>query len=168
MGDKCRRQAGNKCKIMRPRATRTGDKCGRQAGDKCKIMRPRAPRVGDRWEGPAHPEWETSVGDKWTSVGDKWGTSGKTCGPERPEWNASSETKAKSCGPGMQPFQRIKNPIQVPVWGITPRNKNAIYQPQLFSCATCRCKGKRRFGSNRPVAQTPFSSSLPNWVDGSK
>ena len=25
------------------------DKCGRQAGDKCRIMRPKTPRVGDKW-----------------------------------------------------------------------------------------------------------------------
>ena len=33
---------------MRPKAPRVGDKCGRQAGDKCKLMRPTAPRVGDK------------------------------------------------------------------------------------------------------------------------
>ena len=27
--------------------------------------------------------------------------------------NANPETETKSCGPGMQPFQRSKNPIQV-------------------------------------------------------
>ena len=51
---------------------------------------------------PEHPEWETSV---------------KSCGPEHPEWNASPETKAKSCGPGMQPFERSKDPTQVNLFG---------------------------------------------------
>ena len=41
------------------------DKCGRQGGDKCKLMRPKAHRVGDKGEtsvnscGPRYPEWET-------------------------------------------------------------------------------------------------------------
>ena len=55
---------GDKCKLMRPKATRVGDKCGSQ--------------VGNKWEtsasscGPRHPEWETSVGDKCgRQVGDK-------------------------------------------------------------------------------------------------
>ena len=81
------------------------DKCGRQVGDKCRIMRPRAPRVGDKREtsvkscGPEHPEWETSgrqAGDKckimWPRaprVGDKRETSVKSCGPGHPEWEAS-------------------------------------------------------------------------------
>ena len=50
-------------------------------------------------------------------VGDKRETHVKACGPEHPEWNASPETKAKSCGPGMQPFERSKNPIQVNLFG---------------------------------------------------
>ena len=96
-------------------------------GDKCKSMR------------PEHPEWETSVGDKWqTSLKARgperpeWETSGRQVGdkckgmrPEHPEWNASPETKAKSCGPGMQPFERSKNPIQVNLFGekhISQRN----------------------------------------------
>ena len=48
MGDKCGRQVGDKCKLMRPKAPRVGDKCVGQVGDKCKLMRPRAPRVGDK------------------------------------------------------------------------------------------------------------------------
>ena len=66
--------------------------------DKCKLMRPKA------------PEWETSVKDKWK-------TSVNPCGPRHPEWDASPETEAKSCGPGMQPFERSKNPIQVNLFG---------------------------------------------------
>ena len=56
VGDKCERQVGDKCKLMRPKATRVGDKCGSQ--------------VGNKWEtsasscAPRHPEWETSVEDK--------------------------------------------------------------------------------------------------------
>ena len=46
-----------------------------------------------------------------------WETNVKACGPQHPEWNASPETKAKSCGPGMLPFKRIKNPIQVNLFG---------------------------------------------------
>ena len=72
--------------------------------------------MGDKGEtsvnscGPRHPEWETSVGDKWK-------TSVNSCGPRHPEWDASPETEAKSCGPGMQPFERSKNPIQVRLFG---------------------------------------------------
>ena len=64
-----------KCKLMRPKATRVRDKCGRQGGDQCKLMRPKEPRVGDKGEtsvnscGPRNPEWETSVGDKWGTSG---------------------------------------------------------------------------------------------------
>ena len=120
-------------------------------GDKCKIMRPRPPRVGNKWEtsvkscGPDHPEWETSVGDKWqTSVkacgpehperDPEWETSGRQAGnkcnsmrPEHPEWNASPETKAKSCGPGMQPFERSKNPIQVNLFGEEPHTGKPVW-----------------------------------------
>ena len=72
----------------------------------CKLMRPKA------------PEWQTSVGDKWK-------TGVNSCGPRHPEWDASPEpewdaspeTEAKSCGPGMQPFERSKNPIQVNLFG---------------------------------------------------
>ena len=88
MGDKCGRQVGDKCKIMRPKTPRVGDKCGRQGGDKT-----HAPQgtqsgrqvwktsVGDKWEtsvnscAPRHPEWETSVGDK--SGRQVWETSGR-------------------------------------------------------------------------------------------
>ena len=65
----------------------TRDKCGRQVGDKCKLMRPKAPRVrpkaprvGDKGEtsvnpcGPRNREWETSVGDKCAR--QVWETSG--------------------------------------------------------------------------------------------
>ena len=53
MRDKCGRQGGDKCKLMRPKEPRVGDKCGRQVweksvGDKCKLMRPKTPRVGDK------------------------------------------------------------------------------------------------------------------------
>ena len=88
-----------------------GDKCGRQVGDKCKLMRPKAPRVGDKcegqvWEtsvnscGPRHPECETSVGNKCgRQVGDKWETSVDSCGPRHPEWETSVETSVgDECG----------------------------------------------------------------------
>ena len=61
VGDKCKGQVGDKCKLMRPKAPRVGDKCGRQMEDKCKLMRPKAPRVRDKCE---RQVWETSVGDK--------------------------------------------------------------------------------------------------------
>ena len=45
-GDKCGRQVGDKCKIMRPKTPRVKDKCGRQVEDKrSKLMRPKEPRV---------------------------------------------------------------------------------------------------------------------------
>ena len=62
MGDKCGRQVGDKCKLMRPKASRVRDKCGRQGGDKCKLMQPKEPRAGDKGE-----------------------TSVNSCGPRRPE-----------------------------------------------------------------------------------
>ena len=120
---------GDKCKIMRPRPPRVGDKCGRQVADKCKSMRPRAPRAGprvvDKWEtnatacGPEHPEWETS--------GRQVGAKCKSMRPEHPEWNASPETKAKSCGPGMQHFERSKNPIQVNLFGEEPHAGKPVW-----------------------------------------
>ena len=75
MGDKCGRQVGDKCKLMRPKAPRVRDKCGRQGGDKCKLMRPKEPRVGDKC---GRQVWETSVGDKWE-------TSVNSCAPRHPE-----------------------------------------------------------------------------------
>ena len=88
-------------------------------------MRPKAPRVGDKRE---RQEWETSVGDKcklmrpkkreWEiSVRDKLETRVNSCSPRHPEWDASPEADAKSCGTGMQPFERSKNPIQVDLFG---------------------------------------------------
>ena len=67
--------------------TSVGDRCGRQVGDKCKLMRPKAPRVGDKGEtsvsscGPRHAEWETRR-PKEPRVEDKcgrqvWETSGR-------------------------------------------------------------------------------------------
>ena len=50
-------------------------------------------------------------------MGDKGEPSVNSCGPRHPEWDASPETEAKSCGPGMQPFERSKNPIQVSLFG---------------------------------------------------
>jgi len=146
-------------------------------------MRPKAPRVGDKYGGPRHPEWETSVRDKWetsvnscgprhpeweTSMGNKWKTSVNSCGPRYPEceisvkdkygrrvWEISVNCKlmrpkaprmadkcerqvedtcklmrpkaprvgckpgdrGKIISPGMQPFERSKNPIQVSLLG---------------------------------------------------
>ena len=48
---------------------------------------------------------------------DKWKTGVNSCAPRHPEWDASPETEAKSSGPGMQPFERSKNPIQVNLFG---------------------------------------------------
>ena len=65
MWETSKKQVGDKCKLMRPKAPRVRDKCGRQEEDKCKLMRPKEPRVGDQGEtsvnpcGPRHPEWET-------------------------------------------------------------------------------------------------------------
>ena len=50
-------------------------------------------------------------------VGDKGETSVNSCGPRHAEWYASPETEAKSCGPGMQSFERSKNPIEVSLFG---------------------------------------------------
>ena len=52
--------------------TSAGDKCGRQVGDKCKLMRPKEPRVGDKC---GKQVWETSVGDK--NGRQVWETSGR-------------------------------------------------------------------------------------------
>ena len=53
---------------------------------------------------PRHPEWETSVEDKWK-------TSVNSCGPRHPEWETSVGDKCKlmrpktpsvnSCGPSV-------------------------------------------------------------------
>jgi hypothetical protein len=66
--------------------------------------------VGDKWKtrvnsfGSRELEWESSVGDKWK-------TSVYSCGPRHPEcetsaenkyqWDASPETEAKLCSPGI-------------------------------------------------------------------
>ena len=84
MGDKGETSV-NPCGPRNPGwETSVGDKCGRQVGDKCKLMRPKAPRGRDKGEtsvnpcGPRKPEWETSVGDKCgRQVGDKWETCGR-------------------------------------------------------------------------------------------
>ena len=55
----------------------------------------------------------------------------KRCGPRHPELDASPETEAKSRGPGMQPFESIKNPIQVNLFGEKHKNKEIIRH--LFS-----------------------------------
>ena len=85
--------------------------------------------MGDKGEtsvnscGPRHPEWETRgskcklMRPKARRVGDKGETSVNLCGPRHTEWDASPETEAKSCGPGMQPFERSKNSIQVSLFG---------------------------------------------------
>jgi hypothetical protein len=56
-------------------------------------------------------------------VGDKRETSGRQVNNQAAQSNqtvvgehtrsGNLETESKSCGPGMQPFQRSKNPIQV-------------------------------------------------------
>ena len=58
VGDKCGRQVGDKCKLMRPKAPRVRDKCGRHMEDKCGLgnkwetsvnsCSPKTPRVGDK------------------------------------------------------------------------------------------------------------------------
>ena len=58
---------GDKCKLMRPKATRVRDKCGRQVGDKCKLMRSKTSRVGD------------------SRLGNNWEISVKSCGLRHPE-----------------------------------------------------------------------------------
>ena len=64
---------------------------------------------------------------------DKWKTGVNSCGPRHPEWDASPETEAKSCGPGMQPFERSKNPIQVnlfvEIYMVTMENHPSINGP---------------------------------------
>jgi len=62
-------------------------------GDKCKLMRPKAHRVADKCEREVEERCKLT------------------------EWDASPETEAKSYGPGMQPFERSKNPIQVNLFG---------------------------------------------------
>ena len=109
MGDKCWRQVGNRCKVMRPKAPRVRDKCGRRGGDKCK-----APRLGGKGEtsvnscGPRHAEWETRRPNE-PRVGDKcgrqvWETSVNSCG-RHPEW----ETRGRQGGDKCQ-LMRPKEP----------------------------------------------------------
>ena len=84
VGKKCGRQVEDKCRPRHPEwKTSVGNKCGRQVEDKCKLMRPKAPRVRDKrgrretsvtsW-GHGHPEWETSVADKWETTHAVQGT----------------------------------------------------------------------------------------------
>ena len=47
VGEKCGRQVGDKCKIMR-QVVPQAPKCEGQVVHKCKIMRPKTPRVGDK------------------------------------------------------------------------------------------------------------------------
>jgi len=61
-------------------------------------------------------------------VGDKGETSVNSFGPRHPEWDASPETEAKSFGPGMHPFERSKNPIQVNLFG----EKTCLFARTLF------------------------------------
>ena len=93
----------NSCGPRHPECeTSVKDKCGRRVWEtsvNCKLMRPKEPRVADKC---GRQVWETGV---------------NSCGPRHPEWDASPETEAKSCGPGMQPFERSKNPIQVNLFG---------------------------------------------------
>ena len=88
MGDKCERQVGDKCKLMRPMKTQSGRQVWEtSAGDKRKLMQPKAPRVRDTCG--RQGEWETSVEDKWETsvggnVGDKWGDKCKLMRPKEP------------------------------------------------------------------------------------
>ena len=86
---------GDKCKLMRPKATRVGDKCGRQVWktsvnscsprhpewetsveDKCKLTRPKAPRVGGKC-GRLMEDKCRLMRPKAPRVGDKWETIGR-------------------------------------------------------------------------------------------
>ena len=85
-----------------------GDKCEGQVGES---------ETSVNSCGPRHPEWETSVGDKWK-------TSVNSCGPRHPECETSVGDECgrqvltvNSCGPRMQPFERSKNLIQVNLFG---------------------------------------------------
>ena len=84
MGDKWKTSV-NSCGPRHPEwETSVGDKCGRQVGDKCKLMRPKTHRVKDKCK----DKWKTSVkscGPRHPSVKDKWETSVKSCGPRHPE-----------------------------------------------------------------------------------
>ena len=105
----------NSCGPRHPEwETSVKGKCGRRVWEtsvNCKLMRPKA------------PEWQTSVKDKWK-------TGVNSCGPRHPEWDASPETEAKSCDPGMQPFERSKNPIQVNLFGEQVGDKCKIMRPK--------------------------------------
>ena len=82
MGDKGKKSV-NSCGPRNPEwETSVGDKCGRQGGDKCKLMRPKARRVGDK-----ATQGTQSGRQVWkTGVGDNWETSVNSCGPRHPEW----------------------------------------------------------------------------------
>ena len=93
-----RRQVGDKCKIVRPKAPRVGDKCsvedkcGRlSVGDSWRLMQPKEPRVGDKCgrRVQTHAAQGNQGGRQvWeTSVGDKRGR--HSCGPRHPEWETS-------------------------------------------------------------------------------
>ena len=85
--------------------------------------------MGDKGEtsvnscGPRHPDWETrgrqvqTHAAQGTQSGRQGGDKCKLTRPKAPEWDANPATEAKSCGPGMQPFERSKSPIQVSLFG---------------------------------------------------
>ena len=69
-----------------------GDKCRRQVGDKGE---PKARRVGHK-----AAQGTQSGRQVWgTGMGDKCETSVNSCSPRNPEWKTRGETSVNSCGP---------------------------------------------------------------------
>ena len=101
VGDKCGRQVGDKCKLMRPKAA----ECEGQVGDKCKLIRPKAPRVGDKCgrqvgdKCKIMPFQDTQSGRQVWETSDKWKTSVSSCSPRHPKCEGQVwETSVNSCG----------------------------------------------------------------------
>ena len=73
---------------------------------------------------------------------DEWKTGVNSCGPRHPEWDASPEKEAKACGPGMQPFERSKNPIQVNLFGeqiVTEEYTTTLISALVIRCTSVLC-----------------------------
>ena len=132
MGDTWRRvtiKETSRDNSMLPRESRQGDgdkqrvetsvtrretQVGRQAGDKCKVIG----QVHPEQSSQEYPSKETSRetrGDKCKNIRP---SVARVCRENITEERNPQKKEPKSSGPGMQPFERSKNPhTGKPVWG---------------------------------------------------
>ena len=104
-------------------------------------------------------------------MGDKWKTSVNSCGPRHPEWDASPETEAKSCGPGMQRFERRKNPIQVNLFGenqakaprVGDKCGRQVWETSVDSCSPKNPEWETSVGDKWETSVNSCSTRQPEW-----